>query len=262
MREEFVCLIKTIVIVPTYNEAENIPLLAEQIARALPEAHLLLVDDGSPDGTADLATGLFASEAAYEHYRVLRRTGLRGLGRAYREGFDMALSEGYDCIIQMDADLSHDPGHLPELLKATSHADLVIGSRYCPGGGVKNWPWHRILLSRFAVWYVRTLTHVPLADATAGYRCWTRRALESVELETLMSEGYSFQVEMSHRASRAGMRIAEVPILFIDRQYGHSKISRTVLFESIALPWRLRWCPWVPQSNLLNTLSADNPLEP
>ena len=253
---------RTLIIIPTYNEAENIALLAAQIANALPEAHLLLVDDASPDGTADIATRLFATDAAYKNYRVLRRTGLRGLGRAYREGFDKALAEGYDLIIQMDADLSHDPCHLPELVEATRHADLVIGSRYCLGGGVKNWPWRRILLSRFAVWYVRTLTHVPLADATAGYRCWTRRALESVELETLLSEGYSFQVEMSYRASRAGMRIAEVPILFVDRQYGRSKISRTVLLESIVLPWRLRWRPWVPRRNLLNRLSADNPLEP
>ncbi len=253
---------KTLVVVPTYNEAENVAILAEQIAHAVPDAHLLLVDDASPDGTADIADTLFASNIAYENYRVLRRTGTRGLGRAYRDGFYLALSRGYDCIIQMDADLSHDPAHLPQLMMATEHADLVIGSRYCPGGGVKNWPWHRLALSRFAVWYVRHVAHVPVADATAGYRCWTRRALKAVELETLTSEGYSFQVEMGHRASQAGMRIAEVPIVFTDRRFGMSKISRTVMIESFVLPWRLRWHPWQPQRGRLGALSADTPLEP
>ena len=253
---------KTIIVIPTYNEAENVALLAEQIAHALPDAHLLLVDDASPDGTADAATTFFASDPAYRHYQVLRRTGARGLGRAYRDGFDWALSQGFDRIIQMDADLSHDPAHLPELLAATDKADLVIGSRYCPGGGVRNWPWHRLALSRFAVWYVRRVAHVPVADATAGYRCWTRRALKAIELETLTSEGYSFQVEMGHRASQAGMRIAESPIIFVDRQYGTSKISRKVLIESFILPWRLRWHPWLPTRARLNALSADNPLEP
>ena len=247
----------TLIVVPTYNEADNIPLIAEQISRAVPDAHLLLVDDGSPDGTSRIAKELFAVHDAYRYYRVLDRAGARGLGRAYRDGFDLALREGYDRIVQMDADLSHDPAYLPHLLAATEQADLVIGSRYCPGGGVRNWPRHRLLISKFAVWYVHKVAGIPVADATAGYRCWTRRALQSVQLETLTSEGYSFQVEMGHRAAQAGMRIAEVPIVFTDRRYGRSKISRAVLAESFVMPWRLRWHPWQPQHPTFAVTSPD-----
>lgn len=237
---------KVVIIVPTYNEADNLPALAEQVSRALPDAHLWLMDDNSPDGTADVADKLFASAPEYRAYRAIRRTGARGLGRAYRDGFQRALDASYDCIVQMDADLSHDPSVLPALVAKTAEADLVIGSRYCEGGGVKNWPLHRLLLSRFAVWYVRTIARIPILDATAGYRCWTRRALMAVQIETLSSEGYSFQVEMGYRAHRSGMRIAEVPIIFTDRQFGQSKISRKVLFESFLMPWKLRQAPWVP----------------
>jgi dolichol-phosphate mannosyltransferase len=158
----------------------------------------------------------------------------------------------------MDADLSHDPSVLPTLLAASRSADLVVGSRYCSGGGVQNWPLRRLLLSKFAVWYVRRVARIPLLDATAGYRCWTRRAMKSVQLETLHSEGYSFQVEMGHRAHRAGLQIVEVPIVFTDRQFGRSKISRAVLLESFLIPWRLRFKPWVPASEGLLT---DAPLE-
>jgi dolichol-phosphate mannosyltransferase len=241
---------KTVIVVPTYNEAENIPFLASQIAKAVPEAHLWLLDDNSPDQTADTAERLFAENPAYSNYRVVRRTGQRGLGRAYRDGFQRALEAGYERIIQMDADLSHDPAVLPALLNASQSADLVVGSRYCEGGGVKNWPLHRLLLSKFAVWYVRKVAHVPILDSTAGYRCWTHRALNAIQLETLHSEGYSFQVEMGYRAHRAGMKIVEVPILFTDRQFGHSKISRRVLFESFLMPWRLRSQNWNPRPNL------------
>lgn len=237
---------KTVIVVPTYNEAENVPHLAEQIVRAVPDAHLLLMDDNSPDKTADVAESLFASSPAFAHFRVVRRSGPRGLGRAYRDGFQRALEAGYDRVIQMDADLSHDPTHLPDLIAATNRADLVIGSRYCLGGGVRNWPRHRLWLSRFACRYVQNVARIPIADATAGFRCWTRRALLAVQLESLSSEGYSFQVEMGHRAAQAGMTIAEVPITFTDRQFGRSKISRAVLLESFILPWRLRCQPWQP----------------
>ncbi|MCS6777672.1 MAG: polyprenol monophosphomannose synthase [Chloroherpetonaceae bacterium] len=238
--------LRCVVVVPTYNEAENVAALAEGVCRALPGADLWLVDDGSPDGTADVAEGLFASRVEYAGYRVIRRSGPRGLGRAYREGFLRALRAGYDRVFQMDADLSHDPGALPELWRASLTADVCIGSRYCAGGVVRNWPWHRHMLSRFAVWYVRCVAGIPVADSTAGFRCWTRRALEAVQLETLCSEGYSFQVEMTHRALRAGMRVVEVPIVFTDRRHGRSKISRRVLVESMWMPWRLRWRPWCP----------------
>ncbi len=248
---------KSVIVVPTYNEAENLPRLAELLARIVPEAHLLVMDDNSPDGTADQAEQLFAQNPAFANYQVVRRTGARGLGRAYRDGFQRALEAGYDRIVQMDADLSHDPEHLPAMLEASERADLVIGSRYCPGGGVQNWPLYRLMLSRFAVWYVQRVARIPVADATAGYRCWTRRALKAVQLETLESEGYSFQVEMAHRAQQAGMRIAEVPIVFTDRQFGHSKISRAVLVESFIRPWRLRWNPWHPAETAVTALAAE-----
>jgi dolichol-phosphate mannosyltransferase len=239
---------KTVIVVPTYNEAENVPLLAEQIAQALPGVHLMLMDDNSPDGTADSAEALFSSRSEFAGFSVVRRTGPRGLGRAYRDGFQRALDAGYERIIQMDADLSHDPARLPVLLEAANSAELVIGSRYCPGGGVQNWPARRVMLSRFACWYVHKIAGIPVADATGGYRCWTRHALESVEISSLHSEGYSFQVEMLHRACRAGMRISESPIIFTDRQFGKSKISRAVLFESFLMPWKLRLHPWSPSA--------------
>ena len=244
------------IIVPTYNEADNISILATQIAGAVPDAHLLLMDDNSPDGTANLAAELFATHPEFANYQVIRRTGKRGLGRAYRDGFRRALDAGYDRIVQMDADLSHDPKYLPQLLN--SKADLTIGSRYCEGGGVENWAQHRLWLSRFAVWYVRKVARIPVADSTAGYRCWTRRALEQIQLDTLQSDGYSFQVEMTHRALRAGVQIAEVPIIFTDRRYGRSKISRKVLIESFLMPWRLRFHPWMPAQAVVRVVNDTN----
>ena len=237
---------KTIIVIPTYNEAPNVLLITPQIAQALPEAHLLFVDDASPDGTADIAEGLFASDLIYSNYRVFRRTGERGLGRAYRDAFIKVLAEGYDRIIHMDADLSHDPSYLPAILEASHNADLVIGSRYTSKGGVRNWPRYRVLMSQFANRYVQSVAGIAVADATSGFRCWTRRALEAVHMESFKSEGYSFQVEMSYRASRAGMKIVEVPIIFTDRQFGQSKISRKVLIESAIIPWKLRAQSWQP----------------
>jgi len=228
----------TIIVIPTYNEAENIGPLVTAIAMAVPGIHLLIVDDQSPDGTA-----LLAERFCKKHpgFRVLRREGPRGLGRAYICGFQKALAEGYKRIVQMDADFSHDPNAIPSLLAAAEHADLVIGSRYCAGGGVEQWPLHRILLSKYANRYVRMITGVPTADATAGFRCWSDKALEAVQLDTLSSEGYCFQVEMVFRAYRAGLKIVEVPIIFTDRRYGQSKMSGKVIWESVKMPWRLRW---------------------
>ncbi len=218
----------------------------EQIINAVPTAHVLIVDDNSPDSTAKLAEEQFAKNPRYSNHKVIVRSGPRGLGRAYRDGFQTALSEGYELIIQMDADLSHDPKYLPELIDKCQSADLVIGSRYCPGGGVRDWPQHRLLLSRFACWYVQRVAGIPVRDATAGYRCWSRRALQSVDLQSIQSEGYSFQVEMTSRAIRAGMKIVESPILFTDRLHGKSKISRRVILESLLMPWKLRFDHWVP----------------
>lgn len=236
----------TIVVVPTFNEASNVGQLCSRLSDACPDAHLLIVDDASPDGTADVATSLFAQEYAGRHYRVLRRSGPRGLGRAYRDGFREALACGCDRVVQMDADLSHDPRHLPAMLEASAAADLVIGSRYCAGGRVENWPGRRLLLSRFAVWYVRKVAGIPVSDATAGYRCWKRSALEAIDIGSLHSEGYSFQVETCHRAMAAGLTVVETPIVFTDRRHGRSKISRSVLVESFVMPWRLRLRPWRP----------------
>ena len=253
---------KTVIVMPTFNEAENVPLIATQIAHSLPDADLMIMDDNSPDGTADCAERFFATDGRYARYRVVRRTGLRGLGRAYRDGLQRAMNAGYDRIIQMDADLSHDPAYLPDLMRESLTAGLVIGSRYCPGGGVRNWPAGRVRLSRFANWYVRGIARIPVADATAGFRCWTMSALDAVELPTMRSEGYSFQVEMSHRACRAGVNIVETPIIFTDRQFGRSKISRAVLIESFLMPWKLRLDPWRPTAPAATALVTDQAIRP
>lgn len=229
---------RSVIVVPTYNEVENIPQLFERIEKSSPESDVLVVDDGSPDGTADLAEDLARTRSGY---RVYRRTGPRGLGCAYVDAFQRSMAEGYDRIVQMDADLSHDPVYLPAMLAAADKADLVIGSRYCAGGGVRDWPYRRVLLSRYANVYVHMVTGVPTSDATAGFRCWTRRALEAVDLPTVRSGGYSFQVEMVYRAYAAGVSIEEVPIVFTDRRCGQSKMSGKVIGESIAMPWRLRF---------------------
>ncbi len=242
---------RSVIVIPTYNEAENLGRLTARLRESAPDADLLIVDDNSPDHTADLAEALFREHGYGDRAHVIRRSGPRGLGRAYRNGFAAALEAGYDFILQMDADLSHEPAYLPEIRKAAERNDLVIGSRYCPGGGVMNWPWRRRTLSRFANRYVRWVTRIPFRDATAGYRCWSRDGLRRVEIETVRSEGYSFQVEMSYRAAIAGLRCTEVPIIFTDRRDGQSKISRKVLFESMVRPWTLRlgslrWVPAVP----------------
>ncbi len=231
----------TIIIIPTYNEAQNLQVLAPQLAQAVPEAHLMLVDDASPDGTADKAEELFKTRPEYANYSVLRRTGPRGLGLAYRDGFSKAMEKGYDRVLQMDADLSHDPFDIPTLLAASARADLVIGSRYVRNGKVRDWPQRRVLLSRFAGWYVRQVLGTPFTDPTAGFRCWTRKGLQAVKVGTLRSEGYAFQVEMILRAFRAHLNIEEVPITFSDRTHGKSKMSWVVLFESMLLPWALRF---------------------
>jgi len=234
-----------LVIVPTFNERDNLPLLVDALMR-LPHVNLLVVDDGSPDGTGAVADAL-----AREHpgrIEVLHRTGRRGLGRSYIDGIRLALdrsaasagSPGHiDVICQMDADLSHDPDHLPALIAGTASADVVLGSRYIPGGGVVNWPKRRRLLSRFANFYVRSVTRLTARDCTTGFRCWRRATLAALPLDEFESDGYSFLVEMLYVASRLGSRIAEVPITFVERRQGESKMSSGVLFESALTPWRL-----------------------
>lgn len=226
-----------VIVIPTYNEACNLSELFSSIFKSLPEAHVWVVDDQSPDGTANLAEELLADRTGS---RVLRRSGPRGLGNAYCEAFSKVLDCGYTRVVQMDADLSHNPIYLPELLAASYSADLVIGSRYVRGGGVRNWPMKRVLLSRGANVYVRLVTGVPIADSTAGFRCWTAEALTKIDLMTMNTNGYAFQVAMAYRAYKAGMKISEVPILFTDREQGVSKMSGTVISESVWMPWRLR----------------------
>ena len=203
-----------------------------------PSVRVLVVDDGSPDGTGQIAENLSATFPG--RLEVMHRPRPAGLGSAYIDGMQHALAYQTDLIAQMDADLSHDVRYLPDLIAASSTADLVIGSRYVPGGGVSNWSLDRRLLSRFANFYVRAVTGLRVRDATAGYRCWRRETLRQLPLERLKSSGYSFQVEMAWETVRRGFRVAEVPIVFVERTQGRSKLNWPVILESIWVPWRLR----------------------
>jgi dolichol-phosphate mannosyltransferase len=225
-----------LVVVPTYNERENLPLLVDGLMRHA-NVRLLVVDDQSPDGTGDVADDL----ARRHHGRisVLHRTKNRGLGRSYIDGLKLAIREPVDVVCQMDADLSHDPAQLPSLIEAAAAGDVVIGSRYVPGGRIVNWPKRRLLLSRFANIYVRTVTRLAAHDCTSGYRCWRREALAGLPLDQFISDGYSYLVEMLFVASQHGLRVVEVPITFVERRLGESKLSRAVIVESAVAPWRL-----------------------
>lgn len=224
-------------VVPTYNERANLPPLVAALL-AIPALSILVVDDGSPDGTGGIADRLAADSP--DRVSVLHRRGPRGLGRSYVDGMRLALDRGATHVCQMDADFSHAPADVPRLLEASRRADLVIGSRYVAGGQLRDWPARRIALSRFANGYVRLITRMPVHDCTAGFRCWTADLLRRLALERILSDGYAFQVEMVWRAFRAGATILEVPITFVERQQGESKLSGTVLVESALLPWRLR----------------------
>jgi dolichol-phosphate mannosyltransferase len=225
-----------LVIIPTYNERANIPVLVAGLMKH-DNVRVLVVDDNSPDGTGQVAEDLGREYGG--RVSVLHRTTDRGFGRSYIDGMKRALNEPVDLVCQMDADLSHDPAQLPNLIAASSGADLVIGSRYVPGGTIVNWPFKRHVLSRFANAYIRTITRVTAHDCTSGYRCWQRTALASLPLDRFFSDGYSFLVEMLFVAHRRGCRIAEVPITFVERREGESKVSRAVLLESAITPWRL-----------------------
>jgi len=225
-----------LVLIPTYNERENLPILVEQVL-AHAGTRILVLDDGSPDGTGQIADDL--AKKFPGRLDVMHRTGVRGLGRSYLDGFRAALDSGADLVCQMDADLSHDPKFLPALMNATATADLVIGSRYVPGGDVENWPLHRMMLSGFANRYIRSVTGLRVRDCTSGYRCWRREALARIPLDAIASDGYSFLVEVVFHAAAAGLRIGESPIVFVERRQGASKLSSGVLVESLKTPWRL-----------------------
>jgi len=218
------------VIVPTYDEAENIRPITAAVLDVLPTATLLVVDDGSPDGT-----GRIADRLAGEHpeVRVLHRPEKQGLGRAYLAGFEMALGEGAALVLEMDADFSHDPADLPRLIEAAGDADLVLGSRYMPGGGVENWGLMRRVLSRGGSWYARTLLGVHVRDLTGGFKCFNRRVLEGIDLNGVHADGYGFQIELTYRAIQAGFTVREMPIRFRERREGHSKMTARIALEAV-----------------------------
>jgi len=226
-----------LVVVPTYNERDNLPLLAKGVL-AHEGYRMLVVDDGSPDGTGAIADGLAAQYPG--RVEVMHRTGQRGLGRSYIDGLRRAIAQSdVDLVCQMDADLSHNPEYLPSLAGATAENDVVIGSRYLNGVSVVNWPLHRIFLSAFANKYIRTVTSLTPRDCTSGFRCWRREALAKLPLDGMVSDGYAFLVEMLFEAGRRKLRIGEVPIIFVERRQGQSKVSGSVLLESLITPWRL-----------------------
>lgn len=227
---------KALVLLPTYNERENLPVVLRAIL-AYPDVSVLVIDDGSPDGTGKLADEW--AEAHPGRVRVMHRTGKKGLGRSYVDGMKAAVQMDVDLVCQMDADLSHDPKYLPDLFAAATRADVVLGSRYLQGVSVVNWPLRRLMLSMFANAYVRTVTGMGVRDCTAGFRCWRRDALERLPLDAVVSDGYSFQVEMLFLALRRGCTVEEVPIIFVERRQGASKMSKRVLAESMITPWRL-----------------------
>lgn len=231
---------KAVIVIPTYNERENIvPLLEKALARD-PRLEALVVDDASPDGTAELVEA-YARTAG--RVTVLRRPGKLGLGTAYLDGFRRALDAGADIVIQMDADHSHDPEFLPQFLAAAADHDLVLGSRYLTGVNVVNWPLSRLILSWFANRYARLVTGVPVTDLTGGYKCWRRAALDAVDFDRICSDGYGFQIEMTFAAWRGGYTVREIPIIFVDRHSGSSKLSRRIVWEALWLVWRLRLDP-------------------
>jgi dolichol-phosphate mannosyltransferase len=227
---------RPLVIVPTYNERDNLPVVVSRLL-AIPGVRVLIVDDASPDGTG--AVGDMLAEKSGGRVTVLHRTGPRGLGLSYIDGLRHSLTTDATHVCQMDADLSHDPADVPRLLAAASDADVTIGSRYVPGGRVENWPWRRKVLSAFANRYVRAIAGLKIADSTSGFRCWRREALERIPLDRISSNGYAFLVELVWEAASAGCRIAEVPITFVERRQGASKLSGMVVVESAIVPWRL-----------------------
>lgn len=230
---------RVVMVVPTYNEAENLAGVVARTRTALPEADVLVVDDGSPDGTGAIADGLASADP---HVLVVHRTRKEGLGAAYLEGFAVALRRGYDVIGEMDADGSHQPEQLPPMLRALEDADLVLGSRWVPGGSVVNWPWRRQALSRGGNLYTRLLLGIPVRDVTSGFRLFRRTTLEKIDLSSVESVGYCFQADLAWRAVVAGLRVHEVPITFVERTQGRSKMSRDVAAESLRriTVWGLR----------------------
>ncbi len=226
----------TLIVMPTFNERDNLPRMAQQLLQLPAKVDLLVVDDNSPDGTGKLADELAAK---HPEIHVLHRAGKNGLGRAYLAGFKWALERDYQFIFEMDGDFSHNPNDVPVLLEAAQDADLVLGSRYINGIRIINWPLGRLMLSKSAAAYVQIITGMPITDPTGGYKCFRRRALAALDLGAVESNGYSFQIELTHKLWRQGYRIAEVPIIFTERVQGHSKMAGHIVSEALWMVWRL-----------------------
>src|SRR5438552_8022928 len=248
---------KTLIIIPTYNEIDNLPPLIKEIFLFAPETDILIVDDNSPDGTGELADEL---QHQHAQVRVLHRFAKLGLGTAYIAGFKYAIEHGYDAAFEMDADFSHDPRYLPDFLKAIEHADLVIGSRYIPGGDTPNWTMLRRLISGGGNIFARFMLGIPVHDCTAGYRCYRRKVLESIDLDTIQSQGYAFQIELVYRIMKQGFKIVEIPITFIDRRVGKSKMSHKIVIEAFTYVFKARFSKQPKKSN--STLLDSAPEQP
>ena len=229
--------LKAVVVIPTYNERDNIEKLVAEVLRQGDGVHLIVVDDNSPDGTGEIADRLAATT---DRISVLHRAGKLGLGSAYREGFAVALNMQADYIVEMDADFSHDPAILPGFFALMKKYDVVIGSRYLNGISVVNWPLRRLMLSYFASVYTRFITGLQLADCTSGFKCFKREVIEAIDLDRIKSDGYSFQIEMNYRAMELGFNLGEIPIIFIDRHAGSSKMSRRIVWEAVFMVWKLK----------------------
>ena len=227
---------KTLVVVPTYNERENLPPLIQRLLSLSVAVDVLVVDDNSPDGTGNIADEISKKNNAVQ---VLHRTEKNGLGRAYIAGFRWAMERGYEFVFELDGDFSHNPDDIPMFLEAARDADLVLGSRYLNGIRIINWPLSRLMLSKSAAKYVQVFTGMPFTDPTGGYKCFRKRALQAINLDTINSNGYSFQIETTHRLWRQGLKVVEVPIVFTDRFQGHSKMSGHIIREALFMVWRL-----------------------
>ncbi len=228
---------KTLIISPTYNERKNVPNLVEKLFSIDPDFHVLIIDDNSPDGTGDLVESM---QAQFPNLHLARRAKKAGLGTAYCFGFKWALDRDYEVIVQIDADLSHDPNEIPIMMALLKDNDFVIGSRYCDGISVVRWPLRRLALSYGANLYTRIITGMPIKDGTGGFKAWRREVLEAINLNQVRSQGYSFQIEMNFRAWMKGYRVIEHPIIFIDRTIGESKMSKMIMLEAIWMVWRFR----------------------
>ena len=232
-----------LVVIPTFNEAGNITTVFDRIfALNYSTVHVLIVDDNSPDGTAEIVRQHSEREP---RIHLIERQAKMGLGTAYVTGFKFALQNGFDFVFEMDADLSHDPEELPRFIDKLDEFDLVIGSRYLTGVNVNNWPLSRLLLSLFANWYTRVITGMPIRDCTSGFKCFSRKVLETIDLDHIVSNGYAFQIEMHYKAWRQGFRIGEIPIVFTERLSGKSKMSRQIQFEAAKMVWRLKISDWL-----------------